>query len=392
MAWNTGLIKAGKVPSAISFSGSPWDQNNVPGSNFTENLAAVFNNSKTLDQVTTLVPSQLAGQPAALFAGGITAGGNIFVMPPLTTTSRNVFVNVPQGPTTAQATVSVFTEEATVTSGRHGGVLSNNQVIYFVPASASSILKVPRLALDNYSIINETFGSFGDDANKWIGAVVAQNGKIYCIPHNAANVLVIDPTNDSTYTIGSFSAGGQKWRGGCLAPANGKIYAMPYDADTVLVIDPATDTVTTIGPIPSVTATAARFAGCAMATSGKLYGIPYDATAVLAINPVDDTLSTFGSLGADAGKWEGAALAVDGKIYAAPFNASSILLIDPFTETTSTFGSFAAGEGKWRNPLLGRDGRIYMPPANLTSDLLVVGNGSYNITRNITQSRYLNKF
>jgi hypothetical protein len=89
---------------------------------------------------------------------------------------------------------------------------------------------------------------------------------------------------------------------------------------------------------------------------------------------------------------EGGALATDGKIYAAPYNAASILVIDPFTETTDTFGSFSSGGGKWRNPVLARNGKIYMIPANASSDLLEVGQGGYNITRNITQSRYLNKF
>jgi YVTN family beta-propeller protein len=389
MIFRSSLLGTGKMPNFISFGGSAWNVDNVAGSDFIDNLAAVFNNNRPVDQVTSLV-SMHANLDTGL-AGGVTINGNFVFAAPLATSDKLTRFDIPSGPTTSAATNGEDTEAA-VGGGRHGGTSSGNDVIYFIPSTASSVLKVPRFAISDPSAANTTFGSFGTDANKWIGAVRAQNGKIYCIPYNAANVLVIDPSNDSTYTFGTVSSGGQKWRGGCLAPANGKIYGMPYDSDTVLVIDPATDTLTTIGPIPSVTATSARFAGCTMSTSGKLYGIPHNAAAVLAINPANDSLSVFGSLGNDAGKWEGGALCVDGKIYAAPFNSASVLVIDPFTETTSLFGSFASGGGKWRNPLLGRDGRIYMLPASTSSDLLVVGSSNYSVPRNITQSRYLNKF
>jgi YVTN family beta-propeller protein len=389
MIWNSSLLRAGRIPTNIGFFGSAWNVDNVPGSDFIENLAAVFNNNRPFSQETALI--NMHNQFSAAISGGITADGNFIVAHPLDATNRLTFIQVPIGPTTELATNTADTEDS-VSGGRWGGALSNNDVVYFTPSTASTVLKVRRYADVSPSIPNETFGSFGTDVNKWIGAVRAQNGKIYCIPHNATEVLVIDPTTDSTTTFGTLPAGGQKWHGGCLAPANGKIYGMPYDSDTVLVIDPATDTVTTIGPIPSVTATSGRFTGCVVSTSGKLYGIPYNASSVLTIDPSNDTLTVFGSLGTSVGKWQGGALAVDGKIYAAPFNFTSILVIDPFTETTSTFGSFASGGGKWRNPVLGRDGRIYMMPANVSSSLLSVGKSEYNITRNITQSRYLNKF
>jgi hypothetical protein len=384
MFWHSSLLPATKKSFVIPFFGSGWDIDNVSGSDFIDNLRLVFNNNRPVEPVTELIPMHdVFTEPAT---GGIVVDGNVIAVFP-EGTNRLTLINVLL---TGSAAVGRDTGDA-IGGGRLGGVLSNTSEIYATPATNSSILKV-----SNYAGLGPgsytTFGSFGAGVNKWIGAVRAQNGKIYCIPFNASNVLVIDPTNDTTATIGSLSSGGQKWRGGCLSPINGKIYGMPYDSDTVLVINPATDTVSTIGPIPSVGVTTARFAGCAMSTDGKLYGIPYNASSVLSIDTSTDSLSVFGSLGVDAGKWEGGALAIDGKIYAAPYNSTSILVIDPFSETTSTFGSFASGGGKWRNPVLGRDGKIYMLPANIANDLLVVGQGGYNMTRNITQSRYLNKF
>lgn len=387
MFWHSSLLPATKKSSDIPFSGAGWNLDDVDGSDFIDNLKLVFNNNRPVEKVTNLIPMHASfTQPAT---GGVVADGNRIVVIP-EDLNRVTLITVPL---TGSATNDSDVADS-IPGGRKGGVLSNNDEVYAIPSTSSSVLKISNFAdIGGGSPgLYTTFGTFGNDVDKWIGAVRAQNGKIYCIPYNASNVLVIDPTNDSTTTIGTVASGGQKWRGGCLSPINGKIYGMPYDSDTVLVIDPATNNVSTIGPIPSVGVTTARFAGCVMSTSGKLYGIPYTASSVLSIDTSTDSLSVFGSLGTDSGKWEGGALGIDGKIYAAPYNSTSILIIDPFTETTETFGSFASGGGKWRNPVLGRNGRIYMIPASTSVDLLEVGQGGYNISRNITQSRYLNKF
>ena len=70
---------------------------------------------------------------------------------------------------------------------------------------------------------------------KWVGGVLAPNGKIYGIPYTSTTVLCIDPSNDTTSTFGSLS-GAYKWIGGVLAP-NGKIYGIPFNSTTVLCID-----------------------------------------------------------------------------------------------------------------------------------------------------------
>jgi hypothetical protein len=73
---------------------------------------------------------------------------------------------------------------------------------------------------------------------RWLGGVLAPNGKIYGMPFNIASVLIIDPmvgTTDTTSMVGL--SGSDKWMGGMLAP-NGKIYAMPCNIALVLIIDP----------------------------------------------------------------------------------------------------------------------------------------------------------
>ncbi|HPP78069.1 hypothetical protein, partial [Methanospirillum sp.] len=46
-----------------------------------------------------------------------------------------------------------------------------------------------------------TFGSLSG-TNKWVGGVLAPNGKIYGIPHDATTVLEIDPVSKTATTFG----------------------------------------------------------------------------------------------------------------------------------------------------------------------------------------------
>ena len=54
------------------------------------------------------------------------------------------------------------------------------------------------------------FGSLSGN-NKWVGGVLAPNGKIYGIPNTSTQVLEIDPVNQTTSLFGSFSSGSSKW-------------------------------------------------------------------------------------------------------------------------------------------------------------------------------------
>jgi len=114
-------------------------------------------------------------------------------------------------------------------------------------------------------------------STKWVGGVLAPNGKIYGIPFTSTTVLVIDPETNTTSTFGSLS-GTTKWVGGVLAP-NGKIYGIPYASTTVLAIDPATNTTSTFGSLSGST----KWLGGVLAPNGKIYGIPFTSTTVLSI-------------------------------------------------------------------------------------------------------------
>ena len=71
--------------------------------------------------------------------------------------------------------------------------------------------------------------------NKWVGGVLGPDGKIYGIPNDATDILVIDPVaGTATRTaMGAPLTGTNKWHGGVLGP-DGKIYGIPRNATDIL--------------------------------------------------------------------------------------------------------------------------------------------------------------
>ena len=124
------------------------------------------------------------------------------------------------------------------------------------------------------------FGSFSGN-NKWLGGVLAPNGKIYGIPGNSTQILEIDPVNQTTSLFGSLS-GGTKWYGGVLAP-NGKIYGISRNSTQILEIDPVNQTTSLFGNLTGEN----KWLGGVLAPNGKIYGIPFYSTQVLEISDIN---------------------------------------------------------------------------------------------------------
>ena len=176
--------------------------------------------------------------------------------------------------------------------------------------------------------------------NKWVGGVLAPNGKIYGIPRDSTSVLCIDPSDNSITTFGSLS-GTDKWLGGVLAP-NGKIYGIPYNSTTILCIDPSDNSITTFGSLSGIE----KWYGGVLAPNGKIYGIPHNSTSILCIDPSDNSVTTFGSLIGTV-KWLGGVLAPNGKIYGIPRDSTSILEI-------SGIGSMSSAKNALTHPFINK--------------------------------------
>jgi acyl carrier protein len=64
------------------------------------------------------------------------------------------------------------------------------------------------------------------------------------VPHAGTNILVINPVAKTFTTFGTFT-GANKYNGAVLAP-NGRIYSIPFDIDNVLIINPSDNSTSTI--------------------------------------------------------------------------------------------------------------------------------------------------
>ena len=237
-----------------------------------------------------------------------------------------------------------------------GGVLAQNGKIYCMPSGSKTI-----------GVIDTTTNTFSEPITtnitviySYTGGVLAPNGKIYCIPDSATNVGLIDPVANTFTTFGT-APGGTAYNGGVLAP-NGLIYCIPCSATSIAIIDPVANTISTsLFPSGTITGTGAgsfAYNAGVLGPNGNIYCIPRRATNIGLINTVTNTFTTFGST-PGANDFIGGVLAPNGKIYCIPHNASSVGVIDTTTNTYTTFGSvtnnFAGG-------VLGPNGKIYCMP------------------------------
>jgi hypothetical protein len=133
--------------------------------------------------------------------------------------------------------------------------------------------------------IRSNLGANLTDYYKWMGGVLGNDGKIYAIPNNSTDILVINPltqTADRT-TINSTSLlGTDKWVGGILS-TDGKIYCIPYDAQNILIIDTNNNKLEITNFGTSITGLN-KWSGAVLDLKGDIYCSHFDASDILKIN------------------------------------------------------------------------------------------------------------
>jgi hypothetical protein len=199
-------------------------------------------------------------------------------------------------------------------------------IIYGIPSLSYTVLRVdPRT--DTVS----TFGYLGTENFKWNGGVYdPATGMVFGIPYSAHQVLRIDTASDIATQFGHVGYQERKWAGGVLAQ-NGKIYCMPFDAGNVLVIHPGSETVEYIEfPAQSgIWSSTGKWFGGVLTTTGIIMGMPgprrSDAgnlatnSYALMINPATSTVAYHYVSG---GTVQGGVLAPNSNVYI-PQNSAS---------------------------------------------------------------------
>ena len=257
--------------------------------------------------------------------------------------------------------IDIINTISPVSSKWIGGVLASNCKLYYVPFNANEILVV-----DTETNTTSTI-SVSPALGKWAGGVVSPNGNIYMIPFNNPNVVIIDPyTNALTVIFISNNLG--KYLGGVLGP-DGKIYCIPYNEHNILVIDTLnSNALSFITFTPVGTQSSALYAGGVLGLDGKIYCVPWSSDALLIIDTqmgtVSQILSPFIPQSV-TGKWAGGALGPNGNICFTPYNYATILVITPSITPTITPINITQPliTSSWFGAVLGQNGKIYCIPA-----------------------------
>ena len=258
--------------------------------------------------------------------------------------------------------------------------------LYCAPRNASDVL-VFDPAAGTTSTLSPLPDGVSDNA-KFISIAKGDDGKLYCAPYMESDVLVIDPAAGLVFgaayvlsTIDSgMGSGGNKFIG-IAKGDNDKLYCAPFHASVVLVIDTTTSpaTLSTLSPLPDGVSGTHKFAGIAKGDDGKLYCAPFSASVVLVIDPATGTTSTLSPLPSGVSgthKFRGIAKGDDGRLYCAPFHASVVLVIDTTTSPTtlstlSPLPDGVSGNAKFIGIAKGDDGKLYCAPFNINKILYI---------------------
>ena len=228
-----------------------------------------------------------------------------------------------------------------------------------VASSVSSVAMAPTIPVSRglYVLDGELRGK-----DKFNGAEIGSDGKIYFIPANARRVARVDPLSDRVEWIGpDLGSQRQKWLRGYLAP-DGCIYGVPCCASNVLRIDTKIDppAVTVLEPTSEDAKWSGdwRWHGGVVGRDGNLVCVPANAKRVLKIHVPSGKLSTFGGGDGDDGRssdlldvdqqFYGGLISREGNVYCIPQNGERVLKICPEKSTVEAIGSERfPGSYKW---------------------------------------------
>jgi hypothetical protein len=156
----------------------------------------------------------------------------------------------------------------------YGGALSLDGRIFCPPSRGTSILVInTNNDTAECDISGLTFSASpvpgpGSQTGRYNGAVLAPNGRIYCLPWVAtSNVIEIDTSTNTYVTTSMTVSGGRKCIGGTLAP-DGRIYCSTDNAGLLAVIN------TNRTPYTISTISSARMNGSCLGPNGKVYFLP----------------------------------------------------------------------------------------------------------------------
>jgi hypothetical protein len=265
------------------------------------------------------------------WCGSVTAGDGVIYTVPF---DHNTVLRF--DPSMRQVdTVDLGQRAALVGYGKYRGcVVGADGNVHAIPFNATSLLKI-----NTETCVVSMSKKIGAGLSKWAGGALASDGCIYCAPYDADHILKID-TNPNAVGGIAFVGGriddgvagysNQKYDGAVVG-SNGKIYFVPHCATRVLEYDPRSQAMRSFGELSGEWF---KWGGGVLTSDGFIHCIPNNACEVLSINLATQELTKTGSLGYSDNKWSGGSFVdfggsgtSEGRIVCAPEDSEKVLVI-----------------------------------------------------------------
>ena len=273
--------------------------------------------------------------------------GNIYFIPS-TGSTRNLVV------------YNIYTKGGYVLSGfipsgsfrfLNGAIPASNGKIYLSPFNHD------RIGAINTNTHPPTYENIGDTTVTGYRGAVRVGDKIFFIPNNATSIAVLDVADNESISFHGDFLGSSKWADGILAP-NGKIYCIPHAANNILVITPdSPEDSYIIDDGPSIFSS--DKGNLTIGPDGMIYFVNVQSTSfIYMIDPENDTYTRF-EYGSNV-NYGGCVTAPNGKIYLIPHRANNVGIFDPIEKTLDRISLFVdVPVRQYMNAILAEDGNIY---------------------------------
>jgi hypothetical protein len=272
--------------------------------------------------------------------------------------------------------VSAYVSPVSIGAGWGGAALSEDgSLLVLCPSSARFVLIINvHTGRVVHNVTNAFVQTVADD--KWRGAALGRDGRVYCAPYNSANMIAIHPESGTVRTLFDTILGSSARYNTLIALGgtgnSGTLVGIPRTSNSILSVAvaarPATGSTTFADPGISysgsvVVSGSIGWLSAAVGTNGAVYASPWTAEKVLCVRRDGQPELIGATLPSAERLWSGAVAAPNGAIYMFPADTrigAALLRITPETNvvTKISIGGWSSSL-VWSGAALAQDGFIY---------------------------------
>jgi hypothetical protein len=249
----------------------------------------------------------------------------------------------------------------------YGAVLAPDGRVVFVPHNATSIATFTP-STNTYATIS---GITVAGSGAYAGGVLLPDGRIVFIPRSATNIGIFNPKASTFTAIPYTRPSSDAFYGGTLLP-DGRVFFNPaYQSTTIGLFNPADNSYSTVTISVTLSGGTSAYMGCVLIPDGRVVMVPSSATSIGIFTPTTNTFSTVSNITMSGGNaYAGGVLLPDGRVFFVAHQATTFAIFDPNTYTLITIPGSSVS-GAYSGGVLLPDGRVLCIPAAATSFAIV---------------------